>query len=60
MTDSKGDDAKRTPDCKIGQAGSYLDVACPNLQDVGGGMRGERYRCEVCGESYFLDYDEMK
>lgn len=55
-----GDNAKRTPDCKIGQPGSWLDAACPNLKEVGGGMGGERYRCDVCGESYFLDYDEMR
>lgn len=24
------------------------------------GFDGERYRCEVCGESYFLDSEEMK
>lgn len=24
------------------------------------GMDGERYRCSKCGESYFLDYEEMK
>ncbi|MEJ1172643.1 hypothetical protein WA845_00215 [Agrobacterium sp. CMT1] len=33
---------------------------CQNMKEVGGGMDGERYRCDVCGKSYFLDYDEMK
>ncbi|MEH3108937.1 MAG: hypothetical protein PGN22_03095 [Agrobacterium cavarae] len=33
---------------------------CPNMKEVGGGFDGERYRCAVCGKSYFLDYDEMK
>lgn len=33
---------------------------CPNMQEVGGGMDGERYRCAVCGKGYFLDYEEMK
>lgn len=37
---------------------SYHD--CTNMQEVGGGMDGERYRCAVCGKSYFLDYEEMK
>lgn len=33
---------------------------CPNMREVGGGMDGERYRCDVCGKGYFLDYEEMK
>lgn len=33
---------------------------CPNMKEVGGGMDGERYRCDVCGKGYFLDYEEMK
>lgn len=33
---------------------------CPNMQEVGGGMDGERYRCAVCGKGYFLDYEEMR
>lgn len=37
---------------------SYRD--CPNMKEAGGGMEGERYRCAVCGKSYFLDYEEMK
>lgn len=37
---------------------SYHD--CPNMKEVGGGMEGERYRCAVCGKSYFLDYEDMK
>lgn len=52
-----GDNTKRTPDCKPDQAGTDY---CPNLKEVGGGMRGERYRCDVCGESFFLDYDDMR
>lgn len=24
------------------------------------GMDGERYRCTKCGDSYYLDYEEMK
>lgn len=23
-------------------------------------MSGERYRCPICGYSYFLDYEEMR
>lgn len=37
---------------------SYHD--CENMKEVGGGMDGERYRCDVCGKGYFLDYEEMK
>lgn len=37
---------------------SYHD--CPNMKEVGGGFDGERYRCDVCGKGYFLDYEEMK
>jgi hypothetical protein len=33
---------------------------CPNMKCTYEGMDGERYRCTVCGESYFLDYEEMK
>lgn len=33
---------------------------CPNMKEVGGGFEGERYRCDVCGKGYFLDYEDMK
>ena len=35
-------------------------VRCKNMRCTYDGMDGERYRCDVCGESYFLDYEEMK
>lgn len=41
------------PECK-------QDMACPNMKEVGGGFYGERYRCDVCGAGFFLDYEEMK
>lgn len=53
MADIKGDPTKQPPGCKG-------DSSCPNMKEAGGGFSGERYRCEVCGESYFLDYEEMK
>lgn len=53
MSDNEGDDSKKTEACRAGKH-------CPNLKEVGGGMEGERYRCDVCGKSYFLDYDEMR
>ena len=33
---------------------------CTNLKCTYEGMDGERYRCDVCGRNYFLDYEEMK
>jgi transposase-like protein len=55
MADRRGDKAKQPAECTVDQ-----NNRCPNLKEVGGGMSGERYRCEVCGESYYLDYDEMR
>jgi hypothetical protein len=53
--DRKGDKSKQPNNCMVDH-----DNRCPNLKEVGGGMQGERYRCDVCGESYFLEYDEMR
>ena len=55
MADHAGDPAKQPPACR--EKGV---TQCPNMRETGGGMEGERYRCEVCGESYFLDYDDMR
>lgn len=33
---------------------------CEHLKCTYEGMGGERYRCDVCGRSYFLDYEEMR
>ena len=34
---------------------------CPNLKETNPtDMSGERYRCAVCGYSYYLDYEDMK
>ena len=55
MSERKGDLAKQTADCTVEQDGK-----CPNLKNPYNGMDGERYRCDVCGESYFLDYDDMR
>jgi len=55
--DTEGDKNKRPPECK-----TEIDLfKCPhlierNLTD----MHGERYRCDVCGKSFYLDYDEMR
>jgi len=55
MGDRKGDKAKQPTECKIDENGR-----CPNMKEVGGGFDGERYSCDLCGESYYLDYEEMK
>jgi hypothetical protein len=69
VTDHPGDPAKKTPLCLAKQGtnipdphnpGHVLWWECLNLKEVGGGFEGERYRCDVCGESYFLDYEDMK
>lgn len=57
MADHKGDRTKQPPECKPER---YSDNPCPHLKETGGGMSGERYRCDRCGESFFLDYDEMR
>lgn len=71
----KGDPAKQPPECKsvftphppemsekekLIRGGTGTWSTCPNLQETGGGFEGERYECTVCGESYFLDYDDMR
>ena len=33
---------------------------CPNMKEAYSDMEGERYRCGVCGRSYYLGYEEMK
>lgn len=35
-------------------------MKCPNMKKVLSDWDGEWYNCEVCGESYELDYEEMK
>jgi hypothetical protein len=35
-------------------------VKCQNMRCTYEGMDGERYRCDVCGHSYFLDYGDMQ
>jgi hypothetical protein len=41
--------------------GGHWSPECPNLVETNPtDMRGERYRCSVCGYSYYLDYEDMK
>lgn len=53
MADYDGDPTKKPTEC--------INVTrCPNMKETGGGFEGERYRCDVCGASYYLDYDDMR
>ena len=45
--------------CAQGYTRGSLD-RCANMRCTYEGMDGERYRCDRCGESYFLDYEEMR
>ena len=55
MADHPGDKSKQPPECK----GEHR-TTCPYMKGTYDGFDGERYRCERCGASYFLDYEEMK
>ena len=50
------DDEKKTPCSKE----TRNHMMCRNMKMTYEGFDGERYRCKVCGESYFLDLDEMR
>jgi hypothetical protein len=56
MSNSDGDPNKQPPECKA----LISKTACPNIKNTYEGMDGERWCCDVCGESFFLDYEEMK
>ena len=63
---SEGDPTKQPPECESvftpsednPRLGTWS--TCPNIVCTYEGMDGERYRCDVCGKSYFLDYEDMK
>jgi hypothetical protein len=54
VADHKGDKGKQPPECNDGS------TSCPNIKNTYESMSGERWRCEVCGESFWLDYDDMQ
>lgn len=58
MSDRNGDKSKQPPECEINSPKAGIN--CPHIKETGGGMRGERYECERCGERFFLDYDDMR
>lgn len=33
---------------------------CDNMKQVGSDWNGEYYCCDICGQSYSLDYEEMR
>jgi hypothetical protein len=58
MKDRKGDANKQPPECRV--LGNYK-MPCPNLKERNDhSMSGETYKCDVCGEYFFLDYEDMK
>ena len=58
MSDRKGNPDKQPKECR--ELGSYK-MACPNLKEIDlKNMNGETYDCAVCGEHFYLDYDEMR
>ena len=71
MADYPGDKSKQPPECEPrftphpvpkppGAVGQGTWSQCPNLRTSYEGFDGERWVCDVCGKSYFLDYEEMK
>lgn len=56
MADIKGDPAKRPTTCMT----ETMPTACPHITNTYEGYDGERWRCDLCGESFFLDYSEMQ
>lgn len=35
-------------------------LSCPDMKSTYDGFDGERYRCEKCGKSIWLDYEDMR
>jgi hypothetical protein len=58
-TQPKECERKWIPD-EAHQMRGYWSPECPNIKETYSDMSGERYRCEKCGYSYYLDYDDMK
>lgn len=57
MSRDMGDKTKQPEGCDTSK---FTSNPCQNMKEVGGGFDGERYRCEVCGATFYLDYDEMR
>ena len=54
MADTKGDPDKQPPECK------RRSLDCPNIRNTYEGYDGERWSCDHCGKSFYLDYEDMK
>ena len=53
----KNDESMTEEQCKASEKG-YL--TCRNLVSSYEGFEGERYRCEKCGKSAWVDYEDCK
>lgn len=60
MGNHKGDEAKQPPECKTDAPFPARFTDCPNMKETYSDMEGEQYRCEVCGKTVYLDYEEMR
>ncbi|WP_028753682.1 hypothetical protein [Rhizobium leucaenae] len=76
MGDHKGDPAKQPDICRNpvftrysedfprppGGWGDGVWSKCPNIKEQTDyiDFDGEQYDCDVCGKSYYLDYEDMK
>jgi transposase-like protein len=58
MADREPDPKRQPESCKA--FGDMYYRRCQNMKEAGGGFSGERYRCEVCGAGYYLNYEDMK
>ena len=45
--------------CQLGHPEKRL-IPCPNMKEAYSDFHGERYRCEVCGQTVRIDYEEMR
>ena len=47
-------------ECHFPDGDKFPEMRCRNCKRESYDMDGERYRCDVCGMSYYLDYEEMR
>lgn len=60
MSTQKGDPAKQPPECPNRPGAHGIPTSCPHIKNPYEGFEGERWTCERCGLSFFLDYEDMK
>ena len=56
MADVEGDPSKRPTTCMT----ATMPTSCPHIKCTYEGFDGERWRCDLCGQSFYLDYDDMR